>query len=192
MVQEKNARDPERRQRIIDSTLATIVDVGVAGISHRKIAARAEVPLGSMTYYFTGIDQLLREAFDQFVDERIAEFQDVMSGVQGRQDFREQYISYVSEVLLDPGRNLILTLELYTLAGRQSSYRALTKRWMAATRDVLSRHVDPETAVLLDGLIEGFSLHRALGSTGSSRELVARGFDLIVHPSSAPLGNETN
>ncbi|CAM5488856.1 hypothetical protein SGRI78S_04750 [Streptomyces griseus subsp. griseus] len=63
--------DPERRDRIIDAVLDLIVDEGVAGVSHRKVAARAGVPLGSMTYHFSGMDELLHEAFTRFSgDER--------------------------------------------------------------------------------------------------------------------------
>ena len=51
--------DPRRRERILAAALDLIAEEGVAGVSHRKIAARAGVPLGSMTYHFTGIDELL-------------------------------------------------------------------------------------------------------------------------------------
>ncbi len=60
--------DPGRRDRIVDACLDVIADVGVAGASHRRIAARADVPLGSMSYHFAGMDELLREAFTRFAD----------------------------------------------------------------------------------------------------------------------------
>ena len=52
--------DPARRDRIIDACLEVISESGVAGTSHRKVAARAGVPLGAMTYYFDGMDDLLQ------------------------------------------------------------------------------------------------------------------------------------
>lgn len=67
--------DPQRRERILAATLDHIADEGVAGVSHRKIAARADVPLGSMTYHFSGIDELLREAFTRFADQIVAVFE---------------------------------------------------------------------------------------------------------------------
>ncbi|MCI1650562.1 MAG: hypothetical protein LKI26_07970, partial [Bifidobacterium tibiigranuli] len=39
--------DPGRRDRIIDSCLDVIAQVGVAGASHRVVARAADVPLGS-------------------------------------------------------------------------------------------------------------------------------------------------
>lgn len=66
MSSKKSRRtDPERRARIIDATLDMIAQHGVASITHRKIAAAAaaDVPLGSMTYHFAGMQELLKDAF---------------------------------------------------------------------------------------------------------------------------------
>lgn len=35
--------DPDRRDRIIDACLDLVAEVGVAGVSHRKVAAVADV-----------------------------------------------------------------------------------------------------------------------------------------------------
>lgn len=176
----KHARDPERRQRIVNSCLDSIVEHGVAGTSHRKIAALADVPLGSMTYYFDGMEELLREALGLFVEERTAELGQLMGDVESAEQLRDRYVSYVSDVLLDSHRNLVLTLELYTLAARKPDFRTLTGGWMAETQEVLGRFVDEETAVHLDALIEGLSLHRALGQDGMDRTFVERAFDRVM------------
>ncbi|WP_032796765.1 TetR/AcrR family transcriptional regulator, partial [Streptomyces sp. HCCB10043] len=51
--------DPERRTRIIDAALTVIAADGMAGLSHRTVAAEADVPLGSTTYHFASLDELL-------------------------------------------------------------------------------------------------------------------------------------
>ncbi len=51
--------DPDRRQRIIDAAIRVVGRSGIAGLSHRTVAAEAEVPLGSTTYHFTSLDELL-------------------------------------------------------------------------------------------------------------------------------------
>ena len=180
MSRVKNARDPQRRQRIIEACLDSIVDVGVAGTSHRKIAARAEVPLGSMTYHFNGMDELLYEAFEQFAAEAVIEFERVMAGAESSAEFRQRYIAYICDIILGQQRNVVLTLELYTLAARSPEHRALTQQWLRGMKRILTRFVDADTAVLLDALIAGFSLHRVLGSEKQADELVSRAFDAIV------------
>lgn len=66
MPSQSSRVDPERQQHIIDAALRVIASRGVAGTSHRGVAAEAHVPLGSMTYYFDGMHDLLHQAFDQF------------------------------------------------------------------------------------------------------------------------------
>jgi len=56
----------------------------------------------------------------------------------------------------------VLTQELYTLAARDPRYRTITNAWMGRSRAVLERFFDPVTAGILDALVEGMTLHRAL------------------------------
>ena len=52
-------RDPEgRRRAIIDAAAELIVDSGASSLTHRAVAARAGVSLGSTTQYFSSLDEL--------------------------------------------------------------------------------------------------------------------------------------
>ena len=57
--------DPERQQRIIDAAIRVVGEKGIAGLSHRTVAAEADVPLGSTTYHFKTLDELLVAALRQ-------------------------------------------------------------------------------------------------------------------------------
>ncbi len=58
----RRRRDPEaRRTAIVTATAELITEVGLEAITHRMVAARAEVPLGATTQYFATLDDL-REA----------------------------------------------------------------------------------------------------------------------------------
>lgn len=154
--------DPGRRDRIIDACLDVIAEVGVAGASHRTIATAAGVPLGSMTYHFSGMQELLREAFGRFAATVADRFEQRMAAAK---DFEEAKLAVVDIITVDTlgnQRDLVLTHELYTLAARDPACRDITNTWMAASRRALERHFDPLTARLLDALIEGLSIHRAL------------------------------
>ena len=54
------ARAKQRVERILDATEALVVEDGVANLTVNNIAARAEVPIGSMYQYFTNRDEVLR------------------------------------------------------------------------------------------------------------------------------------
>ena len=154
--------DPDRRDRIIDACLELIAEAGVAGTSHRKVAERANVPLGSMTYHFTGMDELLREAFTRFSDTVVAVFEARMAAAGTVDEARTAVVAIIDDDLLASPDDLVITHELYALAARNPEYRQITHRWMRRSRAALERHFPPDTAAQLDALIEGLSIHRAL------------------------------
>lgn len=156
--------DPDRRDRIIDACLEVISRSGVAGTSHRKVAAQAEVPLGAMTYYFGGMDDLLKEAFTRFATTIADRFERRLATVSDLDAARQAVVALVIEDVYGDDRELVLSHELYTLAAREPDYRSITTAWMERSRAVLEQHFDPVTARVLDALIEGLTIHRALDS----------------------------
>ncbi|MEV6108894.1 TetR family transcriptional regulator [Streptomyces sp. NPDC051940] len=172
--------DPERRERILAAALDLIAEEGVTGASHRRIAARAGVPLGSMTYHFTGIDDLLRQSFARFAGDIAAVFERHLAPARTPDDAREAVTDLVHALSEGPRRDLVLAQELYTLAARRPEYRALTGDWMRASRALLERHFDPATARQLDALIEGLALHRALDDAPHGRELTRQAVGRIT------------
>ncbi|RCG14398.1 TetR family transcriptional regulator [Streptomyces diacarni] len=163
--------DPQRRERIISAALDLIAEEGVAGVSHRKVAARAGVPLGSMTYHFHNRDELLREAFTSFSGTIIALFEEHLATATTPDEARKAVADLVHRLSDGNERELVLTHELYTLAAREPAYRELTRAWMHSSRQALQRYFDPSTARQLDALIEGLSLHRALETQPHERAL---------------------
>ncbi|MFE9775143.1 TetR/AcrR family transcriptional regulator [Streptomyces sp. NPDC005931] len=174
--------DPERRDRIIASTLDLIAEEGIARVSHRRIAARAGVPLGSMTYHFDGIDALLHEAFRRFTDHIVAVFDERLSAPVDAEQAREAVVDLVHSLSEGSRRDLVLTQELYTLAARRPAFRDLTHEWMRRSRVHLERHFDPDTARQLDALIEGLTLHRALAAEPHARSLTVEAVSRITAP----------
>jgi DNA-binding transcriptional regulator YbjK len=118
--------EPDRRDRLIDVTLDVVAEVGVAGASHRKIAARADVPLGSMTYHFDGMDELLHEAFSRFAETIIVRFEGRLGAATTRDEAKEAVVALIHDDLTGPAavRDQVLSYELYTLAARNRGSRA--------------------------------------------------------------------
>ncbi|MFD6177557.1 MULTISPECIES: TetR/AcrR family transcriptional regulator [unclassified Isoptericola] len=172
--------DPERRDRIIDACLDVIAEAGVAGASHRRVAEAAGVPLGSMTYHFDGIEEILHEAFARFATTVSERFERRMADATDPEAARAAVVAIIRDDVFGSARELVLTHELYTLAARDSSYRHLTTAWMARSRAALEQHFDPETARLLDALVEGLTLHRALDDEPHTSDEVERAVARIV------------
>lgn len=172
--------DPLRRNRIIDAALDLIADEGVAGISHRKVAALAGVPLGSMTYHFESMDGLLYEAFTRFSGSVVEVFQRRLGAASTPDEAREAVADLVHHLSSGDQRQLVLTHELYTLAARRPAYRELTRAWMHQSRRILEQHFTPATARQLDALIEGLSIHRALDTDPHDRALTVEAIARIT------------
>lgn len=174
--------DPNRRQRIIEVALDVIAEHGVAATTHRKVAQAADVPLGSLTYHFTGLDDLLAAAFTQLADDTADGFEAALAGAGDPDAAREAVVELITGEMLGARRNILLTYELYALAARRPDLRRVTDTWMARSRAALARHFDPETTVMLDALIEGLSIHRALALNPMSAQTVRDAVNRIVTP----------
>jgi len=162
--------DPDRKSRIIDAAIDVIAEAGVAGTTHRRIAAAADVPLGSLTYHFTGLDDLLEQAFSRHAERMSPIYEAHFDAVQTR----EQFVDAVTDLINgDAGANQrewVVAYELYLAALRNPALRTVTESWMRRSRAVLERFVDPVTARGVDALIEGLVMHMTLSTAACTRE----------------------
>ncbi|MFJ9433848.1 TetR/AcrR family transcriptional regulator [Streptomyces sp. NPDC101490] len=59
------ARNPERRTVLLDAAIEALADEGARGLTFRAVDARAGVPTGTSSNYFTDRDQLLSQVADR-------------------------------------------------------------------------------------------------------------------------------
>jgi DNA-binding transcriptional regulator YbjK len=172
--------DPGRRDRIINACLDVIAQNGVAGTSHRKVAEAADVPLGSMTYHFMGMQDLLHEAFSRFALTASQQFEERIAAAPDADAAKQAIADAITHTVLSNQRDLVLTHELYTLAAREADYRDITHAWMARSRRTLEQFFDPTTARILDALVEGLSIHRALDNEPHDQAIVSAAVQRIT------------
>ncbi len=130
--------DPERRQRIIDAAIRVVGAKGIAGLSHRTVAAEADVPLGSTTYHFATLDELLVAALRQ-ANEGFAK---VVAGHPALADPAADLAGELARVLgawLARDREGVeLEYELYLAALRRPALRPVAAEWCEAVADLLA------------------------------------------------------
>jgi len=166
--------DPERKERIMSMAYDVIAKNGVAGVTLRKIADMAEVSLGSMTYHFSGKDELLYTVFSRFA-EKGGEF---ARGRLSQAETTAQAIHILAEALTDGEwanrNNLAVLYEFYSLAAREPSYRPILTAWSETVRKSLERLLSPEKARAFDVCLEGILLQNFLNPAGglSSAEII--------------------
>ncbi|WP_407521545.1 TetR/AcrR family transcriptional regulator [Methylobacterium oryzisoli] len=154
--------DPDRRARILRAVLDVIAQHGVAGATHRRIAAAADVPLGSMTYHFAGLDEVLTEAFTLLADTVSARFTERLAAAATPDEACEAVVDLIVDESWATPRTMLLSYELYAFAARNPPLRRVMQDWMEKSRAALRQHFAPDTAKVLDALIEGLSIHRSV------------------------------
>lgn len=168
------ANDPERREKIIAAARQTIARLGVADTTHRRIAETAGLPLGSLTYYFSGLDEIIAAAFEQLAEEVSGRFLAVMAAAENREAAREALVSYLCDDAPDKSDDMIVIYELYAYASRRTLLKTIMLNWMAASRRALEQHFTPEEARALDAMIEGITIHNATNPKLLDRADIAR------------------
>jgi TetR/AcrR family transcriptional regulator, regulator of biofilm formation and stress response len=164
--------DPDRRARIVRAALDVVAEHGVAGTTHRRIAAAAEVPLGSMTYHFASLDEVLTEAFTLLADTVAARFAERLAAAGTAEEAREAVVDLVVGAAWATPRTMLLSYELYAYAARQPALRRVMQEWMGKSRAALEQHFAPDTARALDAMIEGLTIHRSVDPRPAGRDEV--------------------
>lgn len=172
--------DPGRRDRIITAAMDAIAELGVSGTSLRQIAATADVPLGSVTYYFTSRDELLLEAFRLFTQEITAFLEARLSAAKTRVEIRAVIVDHICGEGWATRKNLLLSYELYAFSSRTEESKEVLRTWLERVREALMRHFDKCTADALDALIEGYSIHRSVDKNPATRTEVTTIVDRIL------------
>jgi len=170
--------DPDRRDRIVAAAVDVLAEHGVAGTTTRLIAAAADVPLGSLTYHFTGLEDLRAQAFALHAERMAVRYEAHFAGVTSTADVVEAVTALVHADAAADDRDWAVAYELYLAALRDPALRTVTESWMRRSRSVLERFVDPVTARGVDALIEGLVMHKVLStapvSRADTREIIAR------------------
>ncbi|MEU6667242.1 TetR family transcriptional regulator [Streptomyces sp. NPDC046727] len=164
--------DPERRQRLIDAAIRVVGRDGIAGLSHRTVAAEADVPLGSTTYHFATLEELLVAALRQ-ANEGFGRVLAELLPQDGGGDLAADLARVLGEWLAGERTGVELEYELYLAALRRPALRPVAAEWTEQAAVLLARRTDPVTARALLALMDGICL-QVLLTGGSYDEEYAR------------------
>jgi TetR/AcrR family transcriptional regulator, regulator of biofilm formation and stress response len=176
----QQARGEERRERILRATLAVIAHSGIAGVTHRRVAEEAGVPLGSLTYWFATKDDLLRDALRRFVSEEAERLRAVSEALEAGADPAEAAVQFASILENASGPEQVAQFELYLEAARNPALRDIAAESFRAYEEVAAAALravgveDAEAAApLFVSLSDGLGLRRqAAGAAPPLDELL--------------------
>ncbi|MCY0933718.1 TetR/AcrR family transcriptional regulator [Streptomyces sp. H34-S4] len=150
--------DPDRRGRIIDAAIRVVGARGIAGLSHRSVAAEADVPLGSTTYHFKTLDDLLVAALRQANEGFARTVADSAALADPDADLAAALAVLLGGFLGADRARAELEYELYLAALRRPALRPVAAEWCEAVSAALSARADPATARALVAVMDGISL----------------------------------
>ncbi|MFF4711903.1 TetR/AcrR family transcriptional regulator [Streptomyces eurythermus] len=165
--------DPGRRQRIIDAAIRVVGRDGIAGLSHRSAAAEADVPLGSTTYHFATLEELLVAALRQAGEGFSGVLAELVPDHGGPDGLAAQLARALGVWLGGERTGVELEYELYLAALRRPALRPVAAEWTERAAAQLARRTDPVTARALLALMDGLCL-QVLLTGGSYDEEYAR------------------
>nr|WP_314261864.1 TetR family transcriptional regulator [uncultured Devosia sp.] len=154
----RRRHDPDRREKIILAALDVIAQLGVAGTTHRRVAEAAEVPLGSMTYHFASLEELIIEAFTRLDRSLSTYYWDMLQTAKTRDEACEAVVDIICGNRWTDSYMTQL-FELYAFAARRPEMRHILSNWMARSRQAMELHFPPHVARALDAVIEGVTIH---------------------------------
>jgi DNA-binding transcriptional regulator YbjK len=164
----RGPNDPRRAERIVDAAMRLISRSGVESLTHRRIAEEAGVPLGSTTYYFDSLDDIIIAALERAIAEDTEKLERWAAGIRGADDVAAALTRRIMEDAVDRERE-VLWYRLYLWGATAGTTQELSYRWNQVMTTILERYVDADTAEVLSTLYDAL-LMRVMTSGGRIQE----------------------
>jgi DNA-binding transcriptional regulator YbjK len=120
---EHRQRSRERRATLVRAAISVLADRGVAGVTHRAVTEAAGVPLATVSYFWSSIDELTNEALSMIVAEEATGLAEVTAGLTGDLSSAEELAAVAARVSAPRRPETIAQFEAYLDAARSPRHR---------------------------------------------------------------------
>jgi DNA-binding transcriptional regulator YbjK len=179
-VEDDEPQTRPRRDALVDAALRVLQREGPRGVSHRAVAAEAELPLAATTYYFTSKEELLAEALQRVAGAETARLR-ALTEQLAHGDVRTAGGALGARALIAEHGSMLLKFEIYLEAARRPELRASCAAWIDGFRDVAEAILrgagarDPtQGARILVATIDGLMVQQLATSAGPPDEITLR------------------
>ncbi|MFB7249110.1 TetR/AcrR family transcriptional regulator [Microbacterium sp. NPDC056234] len=171
-MHQRRRRDPEARRRsIIAAAAELIVEIGADAITHRKVAARAGVPLGATTQYFDTLDDLRDAALDALVTEVDLRIEVTRQTVVAEGVTPGILARLVSEALVE-ARSVQAERAVVTAAVHDPRVRELARHWSDEVVGFIAPVHGVDSARAAAAFIDGVLWHSQIHDEPLDEELI--------------------
>lgn len=154
--------DPDRRARIAQAAIEVVAERGIDGLTHRAVAAAAGVPLGSTTYHFQTLDDLLEVALREAAENNVRRLREWEQSLAPGVEFAVALAELVMGYVRDERAHTVVEYDLYVAALHRPRLRAASSAWDNALIELFGSRTDATTGRLLAGLFCGLLMQVAI------------------------------
>ena len=138
--------------------------MGSEGLTHRLVAKRAGVPLGSTTQYFATLDDLREAALARLADDIDSGLAEVAETLAEHGPAAAVFAETLHDYLSDE-RLIRADLALVSAAVLDPALRPLAVRWPDGLVEILIPHVGQTAARAIAAYTDGVAIHALLYGT---------------------------
>lgn len=162
MNQKRSPRDPEgRRRAIVHAATELVLELGLHQVSHRKIAERAGVPLGSTTQHFATLDDLLIAAVAELAAPAQDYLRELHTSLEESADRPRTLARFLTDYLSDADR-VRAEAVFYVAHAEHPQMREMTAHWYEGMAELLNRYMSPASARSVALYVDGLTMSVAL------------------------------
>lgn len=155
-------RDPQARKMAIVSAAAEVLtEGGQKALTHRAVARRAGVSLGSTTHYFDNLEDLRQAALGKLATDLESYLDSVENVVDASDRGFDAAIELMHEYLCDR-EQVRATVALFNAAVTDADLQWVALTWSQGLEKTLSKYVEAHVARALVVYLDGAAIHAAI------------------------------
>lgn len=109
--------------------IAVVKEHGVRNLTHRRVADSAGVPLGSTTYFFDSLDDLMMAGLELASSRNVAHLRQIAERIQQGEPMNSVLAEAGADIVTTYRARLLAEYELYIEAMRHPSLSDIALRW---------------------------------------------------------------
>lgn len=181
-MSDRRPRDPAgRRQAIVEAAGRVIARQGLGELTHRRVAAEADVPVGSTTYYFSDLGALREAALAHATTAAADQLQQWRQALDENPNLPAVLTQLTTSYLADRDQHSTLN-ELYAAASHQPELQHLARRWHEGLTTLLAPRVGQRAAEAVAVFLDGATLCSLITGTPISADVLTDALTRLVAP----------
>lgn len=167
-----STRNPQKKIEAMRVAAADIIiSQGPDALTHRAVAAKAGVSVGTTTKYFDSLADLRRSALEFLAEEVDQDLQVLKQDLAAAEDKEAFLASSMAEILTD-SQSVVRECALAFAGVFDDELREISLRWYRGLQDILATDFGPTRAEVFAQFVDGVTVHTALTGTAPSRERI--------------------